>query len=435
MQKPETKKSTQGREGKYLKAARICSSTRSRARMRLALGIALSWPCWVLAEAEFKPYTLAQYEHYTNLFEVSGRQEAINQNGSSKRAEDVLIYAAGLNSSFGFGQQKLRASGEVRRVNYDHFSDLDHNEHRFNGGLDWKLGSVLDGAFDYRQDRRIASFAELGSSELTLRRDEGSAARVGLQVTPVWRLETSGELRTYELPIPSSPRFSLDEKVGRVAIKYTGFTRLAAGIQGEYVDGEFKNVPDARTFEERSLKFILDYAIGSFSRINIQLGQVRREEKVDEVEPGAGIVGTQGEVSGFTGSLGFNRELSPKTSFNAQAYRQVDSYVVGANSLINTGLGAGLSWAPTGKTRFAARYDWTETEFQDEGELDGIGEDGVPIDLGRVDKYNVASFEMRYQALNWLSLRPFTEYRHRTSNFDEAEFKAFVGGLELRAGF
>lgn len=394
--------------------------------------LAAVWPCAAFAEIDFKPYTGAQYQYYSNLFEVSGKQEAIEQNGTSKRSDSALSYLAGLGTSIGFGQQKVSALAEVRRVNFDRFSDLDHNEHRYAGGLDWKLGSVLDGGFEYRQERRLASFSELDISELTLRRDETLGAKLNLQVTPVWRLETLGEQRTYELPLPDSPQFRLREKVANVAIRYVGVASLSAGLLGTYTDGEFTGVPDARTFDETSLQFVADYAISGLTRLNLRVGGVRRKQEstVDQTDENA-VDPANDEVEGFTGALGLTRELSEKTSFNAQVYRQVDSYVVGANSLINTGAGAGLSWAPTEKTRFGARYDWTQTKFQDEP----IDEPGENADVGRKDKFKVASLEMTYRALDWLSFRPFAEYRDRTSTLNDAEFDAFVGGLEMRAGF
>ena len=385
---------------------------------------ALASPGTARAALELVPYGSAQYEHHSNIFEVSSEEEALEQNGDSERSDNVLRLAAGLDLSWMPGQQELRLKGEARRLQYDRNGDLDHNEHTVSAAFDWKAGSTVDGTLEYEQDRRVASFADLDTSELSVQTERNAHALLGVGVTPTWRVETAANYHESELPLDDAPEFKLEETSGTLAINYLGVSKLSAGLLGEYLEGEYTGSDDARSFDETSLQLTADYAVTGLSSFNLKLGVTERQEERDDA---LAEEGTEDEdVSGFTGSLGYNRTLSGKTSFGAQIFRRVDSYVAGANALVDTGLQASLNWQPTARLSVGARAGWTRSEFEN-------GSDTAQA--GREDDLTTASLELSYQALRWLALRPFVEYRDRSSNIEDESFDSTVVGAEMRARF
>jgi len=379
--------------------------------------IALGWSAGAGAELELIPYGSAQYVYYSNVFEVSGRDEAIAQNGTDERDDTALRYTAGAEASATFGQQRLHVQAEASRVDYDTFTQLDHNEHLIDGGLDWKLGSTVDGGVGYRQERRLASLADLDTSERRLQTDRTGRATVNVNVTPSWRVETGAEIYQTELPLTGAPEFELEEKRGSLGVKYGGLAQVAVGVLAEYTDGEYSGVPFASSYKEKALQLTLDYVLSGISTFKAQAGVVERED--DDAPPGDD--GTQG----FTGLLAYDREISVKTKLHTQVYRRLDSYDAGANTLTDTGALVGLSWQATPKILVKTQYQYVRSDF----------ESGTPGNIGREDRLSAATLDLTYELLQWLSVRPFAEYRDRESNLPDASYNAAVAGLELRARF
>lgn len=379
--------------------------------------LALGWATAATAELKLVPYGSAQYIYYSNLFEVSGRDEAVAQNGTDQRDDTALRYSAGAEASATFGQQRLHLQGEASRLAYNRFDQLDHNEHLIDGGLDWKLASVVDGVLNYRQERRLASLSDLDTSELRVQTDRTGRATVNVNLTPSWRLETAAEAYRSELPLTGAPQFQLEERRGTVGVKHAGTGQVSVGARAGYVDGDYSGLPTATGFKERSLALTLDYVISGISTLQAEAGVEERED--DNAAPGDD--GTRG----FAGSLSYSREISGKTRSFLKVYRRLDSYDAGANTLTDTGAVLGAGWQATSKVLVNAQYQWLQSEF----------ESGAPGNVGREDRLHSVMLDLTYQLMEWLSIRPFAEYRKRQSNLADAAYEAGVAGLELKARF
>lgn len=383
----------------------------------LALAFAMPGAAW--AELQLVPYGSAQYEHHSNLFEVSGPAEAVAQRGESQRAESVWKGLVGVEAGYTAGQQQLQLSAEGRRLEYQHFNDLDHDEYTYAGKFSWKLGSTVDGAIDYRQDRRVASFADLDSSELSLQSERRARAMVGYAVTPSWRVEAAGAMNQSKLPLVDDPDFELKDSSGSLEIKYLGVAGWSTGLLAEVGDGRYSgNLEHERDFNETTLQLTTDYVVDGMSRLGVKLGATQRDEDAAD--------GSGGKMSGFTGSIGYQRTLSAKTAVDVGVFRRVDSFVAGANALIATGGSAALNWKPTPNLVVSARYEYTRSAFDDDGGAD---------EAGRRDHFNIATLDLSYQMLRWLTLRPFASYRNRDSSFADESFEDVMLGAELRLRF
>jgi hypothetical protein len=123
--------------------------------------------------------------------------------------------------------------------------------------------------------------------------------------------------------------------------------------------------------------------------------------------------------------LGFHRQLSVKTSLRLNVFREVDSYVAGANSEIATGGDANITWDPDVKFSLAAHYRQTTQSIK--------GTLAIANFLNRTDHSHLAEFYVKYHIRQWLTLRPYVSRDQRTSNFDQANFTSLVVGVDLTA--
>lgn len=371
-------------------------------------------PCAAQAQLDFEPYVGLRYQYNSNVFEEASDEEALEQRGTSERADTALESLVGLLLRFPFGRQQLRLEAEGRRYEYERFGDVDHDEYRLLGALDWTAGDAADGDLFYRAERRLASFADLDTSELRLQTERYAGAGANLDVTPRWRLESGAQLHWLELPLRDYPEFELEETKLDLSVLYAGFGNFASGIHFAYIDGEYSGVPDATAFDELTAQWTGRYKSG-LSAFEASAGVSRRQEDVGDEE-----------TTGMTGALAFEHSISPKTSFELELFRRISSYSAGANSLLETGFRGGLRWQVTPKTGLLASALWTRSDF--EGDSSVAAED-------RKDELGALRLDARWDALRWLALSLFGEYRDRQSSEPRQGFDAAILGIELRAAF
>lgn len=380
--------------------------------------LALAWPAAAVGELKLDPYLSTQYEYQSNVFSVASRDQAIAQSGDPQRDDSLLRYLAGLEAAYSWSRQKLSALIEGRRLDYQHFGQLDHNEYLVSGTLDWALGNSVDGAIDVRQERRMAAFADRNSSQLTLERERVVKSKAGLLIGPDWRVEGGVARRDLDSPLPGFSDFSLAENSGTLGLKYLGISRLSAGLETTYLDGEYQGITAAPRFNQITGQATALYTVSGLSRLDAAIGYTQRKDR----EP------DQDKTTAFTGSLGYSRKLSGKTDVNVQVFRRVSSYTAGATSTVDTGAGAGANWQATPKIAVSLNYEWTQSSFQGQA-LPGSG---IP---DRRDHLQSMAASLSYQPLQWLSIRPYARYQDRSSNFALDSYNGAVLGIEVRARF
>lgn len=393
------------------------TSRSRRARYRLtAPGLLLTLACPLPAAAvgSLVPYGSAQVEYNSNIFALESREQALAQNGDDRLSDRLLRYVLGVEGKLTLSQQALRAKVEGRRVDFDRFGYLDHDEYLLSAGLDWQLSSAVDGLLELGQERRMASFEDRNTTDLTLETERTARATANVDITPEWRLETGLERRELDSPLPNFPDFELTEDTAGVAIKYLLIDRLAAGVYAEALRGRFKGTANSGRFHQESLALVADYSVEDFSSVGAELGITKRTE-----------ANGGGGDQALTGELSYHRELTGKTKVDLQVFRRVRSYVGGASSVTEDGASLGLAWQATVKTSVAALYQWTQGSFQDAG--------AATENSGRSDQGEIASLKVSYQMLPWIALRPYGGYQLRDSNTPLDSFEASFIGFEVLA--
>lgn len=367
------------------------------------------------AEFDFIPYIASQTEYNSNVFDVTNTQQAIVENADAKRSDRLQKYLVGTDALYQYGQQKLRGSVEGRRHDYSHFSRLDHNEYLLDGALDWLANDGLGGDVTFRQERRMTSFADRNTSELTLERDRLAGTRVKLMLTPDWVLQ--GGLRNHQLdsPIAGAPDFALIENAANASAGYLGLGAINAGIELEYLRGEYRGIPGSSKFDQTTLELISSYDVSGITRIDVKLGYTQRKDQG----------GNASGESGYTGTLRMSRRLSEITAVRIQMFRRISSYTAGTATVSDTGASADINWQPTIKIMVNGEYSLINSDFQGQGAAGSA-------DNGRRDRNQEATLKINYQTLDWLLIKPYASYLRRGSSIGLDNFKAGIFGIEVR---
>jgi hypothetical protein len=385
-------------------------------------------PC-ARARTDFIPYATVGVEHNSNVFARPAAEPPFAASGNTRLDDTIERFLVGVDTGFAWGRNRLSLDGQAQRFEYNHFGGLSHYEHTLDGKLDWYPSSIVDGSLEYEDLRRMQSLADTLSDQLELQSDRMATATIRLHATPRWRIDLQPRWHELDSPLPQYPGFGFREKGGAASVNYLGINKLTAGLKLEYTDGAYHQIVAATRYHQSTASLTADYAVTGFSSFDGQLGYTRRSNSLVDpanAPPGSnGIGGVVGDTSAFTGTLGFRRRLSVKTSVNLSVFRQVDSYVAGANSEIGTGGDVGVTWDPDVKFSVALHYRQSNQSIR--------GQLAIANFLNRSDHSHVAEFYVKYYVRRWLTLRPYISRDQRSSNLKEANYTATLVGVDLTA--
>jgi hypothetical protein len=396
---------------------------------KVALATPAVWLCvctslsgvWdvALAGGVLTPYAAEDIEHNSNIFDLQTNQPGLGYPTGSL-ADTFFETRAGADGSYLLDDQRFFGTAEFRRFDYDKFTDLNHNEYLFDGGLKYQIAQVVDGTVEYRHEQRMVQFQDLTAATYLILETENTAnASINVNFTPEWRLESRFRDHLLDSPRSDVPQLSLHEDSIHEGLRYLGVSNLSAGIDVEYLDGQYRHDPLALDpkYHQTSEYFAANYLVSGLTSFNGALGYTSRTDPTNS--------GTTGAGSGVTGDLGYKHALSGKTTLNAGLKREISTYLTTGGSEIDTTASVGLTFQATYKIRLRASYDYTNSKFPNTP----VGFDTVE----RTDHFQTANLEASYQVLHWLSLRPYVRYQTRHSNIPINSFNSNAVGIELLA--
>ena len=82
-----------------------------------------------------------------------------------------------------------------------------------------------------------------------------------------------------------------------------------------------------------------------------------------------------------------------------------------------------MNWQATYKIGVVLTYSYTYRQLPGQGD--------APVGGERLDHLQLASLNVDYEPLDWLSLKPFVNYQLRGSNYIGANFNATVVGVNF----
>ena len=375
----------------------------------------LTTPGLCFAQLTVNPYVSAQVEHDSNVFRLQDRQTALLLTGDSTLGDTDERYIVGTDGTYQWGRESLVGKFEGRKVEYDHFTANDHSEYLADLALNWKVLSELDGVLSLRQEKLAAPFENRDSSTLEVNTDRSIFGKVNYTFTPDWRLDGSVNFHTLKAPLQFYPDFTEHETISHAGISYLGVANLTYGIAYDHVDGSYTHAVGVGAYSENTSQFVVNYKISGLSSFNGSLGYTSRTQ----TEP-------DGSVSGLTGSLGYVRQLTGKTSVHVQVSRVVNSYLAAGGSEIDTAATVGAVWAATYRLSVSADYGYVRSTF--------VGE-AIPGSTanGRVDKTPTGAVNVNYDLLRQLRLKAYYNRTSRDSNFDLYSYNDTTIGIQLTA--
>jgi hypothetical protein len=404
--------------GRYGAIARVHSLINQRFGPRWIWLVVLAavFPADAWGQLHALPFTDLEYQYNSNIYALpSSAPEPLGEHGPTF-SDNYLEERAGINALYDWSLQEFYANVEGRHFGYNQLTALSHDEYLLHGGMKWKLAYLFDGVVDYRRERSMVQFLDFTGRQLFLQLQSVSTASANFQFTPDWRLESQGMINDLDSPRPGYPNLSLSEDSIHEGLRYVGVAKLSAGIDAIFLNGHFNGDEFVVTprYNQTTVEAAAKYVATGLSTFNGAIGYTRR------IQEDAATIG------GTTGLLAYQRDLTSQTSISIKLSRAVNTYVTYGGTEIDTGVALGTIWNATEKIVVTPRYQWTYSTFPG-ANLTGL----APIGTARLDHYQLATLSVKYQVLNWLSLRPYAQYETRNSDVGIYSFYRALFGLDL----
>lgn len=381
----------------------------------LAAGV-LALPFAAVAETTFVPYVSSTTQYDSNLYRIDKGQALPGEDRS--KSDLVFNNVAGLESAVTWSQQKLYATVEGSRFDYLNNSALNQNAFRLLGGLDWSLLGRINGSFTAANSRSRASFANADTTVLNTQRARVFGARTFFLLTNDVRFTGTYANNTTRQPAINAPSLRLEENTSTAALDYLGVNRVTMGLLGSYGFGDYSSVDFGSSFKQYAGAATLGYEATGLSKFRFAAGYTTREDAA-----------RGGKTQGFTGNIGYARELTGKTSVDVNLSRTLESFAAGDNSVIGLNAYGALNWEATAKIKTTLSYGYTRSDFRSSPGA------AANVFTNRKDDFHAIRLVTTYEALRWLNVAPSFGYERRTTNVGGFDFDALALSLQLTARF
>lgn len=423
-----------------MQTAKPVEKKRRLARLVLtcSFGMLVAGPELASAVVKITPEVDANVVYYSNVFNLPDFDRGMERWGG----DTAESYVASLAAKYSTGQNSVDLHGAARHFEYNHFTFLSHNEYAAGVDVDWHFGPILETLLTYNFSRAMAPFADTLATDLVLTTDKAGEATFRVMLTPEWRFEFGPRIHDLLTPLPAFgalpayPDFMLREKGGAATLNFLGVAHVTAGLTANYMKGAYSGINGATKYRQITGGLTATYTISAMSSFDGALGYTARDTSPNpegslgspiqgQINPyfGADVIGRDATV---TGNLNYNRQLSPKTSFQVGLFRQVSSYMVGANATVGTGLQLGVNWQADFRFQLAATLRAEQQQFLGTEQL-------TNGDLDRKDHLYAGQFSVTYMVNRWVNVATRFGIDRRTSNFNLAAYSGWTAALELTA--
>ena len=195
---------------------------------------------------------------------------------------------------------------------------------------------------------------------------------------------------------------------------------MRVGINLEKLADKYQGVAGVPDVAQVSVLAALDYKVTGLTTLDATLGLTKRTQGV--------LVDAK---KAWTGSLAYRRQLTAKTSVNAQVTRAFNSYVFAGTSELDTTEAIGADWEVTRKIAVTIGYQHTKSDFLNDGTAVNANNPQDLALLGRLDKVDLGIVAINYSPLRWLTIQPHYNRLRRNSTQLQLSYNDTIIGIDV----
>jgi exopolysaccharide biosynthesis operon protein EpsL len=374
---------------------------------------------------DFSPYAYARVMRDSNLFRVSGSQEAIAATGDDKKDDTIGYLGAGLKSDLKLSRQHLFLDADVARVTYDNFSDLDHTRVKGRAAWGWQAGNLWSGNLGYLYSRELASFNEDHAAVKDMKTVHTGYFDGGYQLSPDWALV--GAANYIDTSYQDRNRLDRVASTGQLEAQYRNTLNTRVGVRTRYTDYDLKNDQNVggtlvnNDYTETEISGVLYWEGSAKSSLEARLGytMLRYNDLNDR------------DFNGLSGRLTYYWAITGKTKLDLAVWRETSSlYDEITTYVLSQGASLKPSWSVTRKISLEGVVSYENDDFK--GEEDARNALGLDK---REDDIWIYGISAKWSPRDFVSVRLGYRNENRDSTISSDDFDDNQIDAEVRFTF
>lgn len=308
------------------------------------------------------------WHHDDNLLRVPDNDPGFGgQRDDSWRQVD-----AGATFDHLYGRQRIEASAQVSRVNFDYFKQLDYDGKDARATWFWQIGNQFEGKLGASYVELLAPYTDLRTSERNLRVQHSSFFDGAWRMHPRWRARVGFQEDRYSYELFSQRPNNRREQAVEAGIDYLPPSGSEIGVVLRRLEGRYVYPrPFAQAlddFEQDEYRVRVNWLASAKTTVNVLAGWTARTQNAFG----------PGRVSGLTGRLTVAYKPTAKTSVDAAIWRDfapIESSVV--SYTLNKGASLSLAWLASAKIRVDASAAFEQRDYS--------ARNALPASVTRID--------------------------------------------------
>lgn len=398
----------------------------SNAFLTITLFVFLTIPCGISIAAidKFSPYAYTKVLYDSNIFKMSGDEEAIARLGDNNRDDTIGYLGAGFDSDLKLSRQHLLLQAQVERAKYDTFDDLDHTNVQGIATWAWQVGNLWSGNLGYDYVRRLRSFNQDQTPEKDMKTGKKGFLDAGYQIHPDLRLIAGITLS--DVSFQERDNLDRDANSGRFEFQYRNTRNTRVGLRAEYTandlnDQDVAGISISNDYKETEISGLFYWEGSAKSNLEARFGYTT--QSYDDLD--------DRDYNGTTGSLTFQWLVTGKTTIDFSTWRETSTLFDEVTTyVLSQGVSIQPSWSVTPVITVSAEGSYENDDFK--------GENDIRTALGgqrRDDDTWRGRISARWDPRDYLSLSIGYERTDRDSSIELNDFDDKKADARVQVNF
>jgi exopolysaccharide biosynthesis operon protein EpsL len=373
---------------------------------------------------KFDPYAYVRVVNDSNVFRVSGDQEARALLGSTSRNDTIGYFGGGFKSDLKLSRQHLLLDGEIERAEYDSFDELDHTRTKGRAAWAWQVGNLWSGELGTIYERRLRTFTQSSIPEKDMRTAKIGYLDGGYQIHPDWRMSAGVEYS--DVSYQERQRLDRDSTAGTFAVVYKNTLNTRVGMRVKYTDYDLRDdsingISISNDYTETEISGLFYWEVTGKSNLEANLGYT--DQSYDDLD--------ERDFQGTTGRLTYDWNVTGKTELEFSAWRETSSFNDEITTYVLTkGASISPSWSATSNITLRGTVSYFNDDFK--------GENDIRTALGgqrRDDDTLLYRIDVDWRPRNYLTLTAGYSREDRDSSIDINDFDDTQYNVGARLAF
>lgn len=310
-----------------------------------------------------RPYASATYLYDDNLRRFSSKEQALQNTGSEKRADSMLMSEVGIILDKKVSQQAFFLDLGVNRSKYDRNSALDNDGREMTGRWNWHIGNLWQGNIQAYHKKALVPFADFrsaGGLGLNVRTEDRRSADAIWKFHPRWQTRIAFVNYEVEYSAETQKVANLNENSQELELDYIAPSTSKIGVVYRHARGDrpvdqiLFGIPINNDYNQHELKLNVDWTLSGKSKFQFLGGLVDR--KHDEIPAR--------DFRKFNARANLNWLPTGKTSVNLATWRENNAQgFVTTSYTLNRGASLSASLYATNKVALQGSMRYEKRDF------------------------------------------------------------------------